>query len=290
MRKDFLSACLVVYHEEDCIRRCLESIKGVVDEIIVVHDGPCRDKTMDIAKEYTDKIIITAKNIGSAEIIRNICFEQTSGDWILNIDADEELSPELRSQLRMLMADEKTDMYAFLWPYYLPNGEKLSQHTARYKQILFRRSKFYHASLPHMVGRTRGVSKGIDVELRHYLKDNKTFWQNVLSDAKKNRQRARAGADMILHPEKIKTYQCSIRENNLPFSKKIARQKRFPLACLLFSPLYGFGYWFFKHKYYREGLIGLQNAVYLPVYAFFLCWYVAKLKYGILKPEHPDSA
>ena len=41
-----ISACLVVYNEEKVIRQCLDSIKGFVDEIILVHDGQCTDKTL----------------------------------------------------------------------------------------------------------------------------------------------------------------------------------------------------------------------------------------------------
>ena len=44
--KNTISACLVVHNEEKLIGRCLESIKNLVDEIIVVHDGPCQDKTL----------------------------------------------------------------------------------------------------------------------------------------------------------------------------------------------------------------------------------------------------
>ncbi len=53
------SACLVVWNGEDEIRGCLESIKKVVDEIIVVHDGPCSDrKKVDERQQHEEKTII----------------------------------------------------------------------------------------------------------------------------------------------------------------------------------------------------------------------------------------
>lgn len=44
-----ISACLVVRNEEAVIERCLESLAGVVDEIVLVHDGECEDRTLEIA-------------------------------------------------------------------------------------------------------------------------------------------------------------------------------------------------------------------------------------------------
>ena len=52
-----ISACIITKNEEKHIRKCLESIKNVVDEIVIV-DGYSIDKTIDICKEYTDKIYI----------------------------------------------------------------------------------------------------------------------------------------------------------------------------------------------------------------------------------------
>ena len=77
-----ISACLVVYNEEKIIKNCLASIKDAVDEIIVVHDGECIDKTLEICKSYTNKIFIK-QHIGEAEPHRPFGFKQATGDWIL---------------------------------------------------------------------------------------------------------------------------------------------------------------------------------------------------------------
>ncbi len=96
-----LSACLVVCNEESRIKDCLESIKNCVDEIIVVHDGPCADKTLDIAKKYTKNIFVHQK-VGNAEILRSYAYRKSTGDWILKIDADERLSKEAQRKIRNL--------------------------------------------------------------------------------------------------------------------------------------------------------------------------------------------
>ena len=51
-----ISACLVVYNEEKSIQCCLESLRPVVNEIIIVHDGECNDKTLEIARKFTKHI------------------------------------------------------------------------------------------------------------------------------------------------------------------------------------------------------------------------------------------
>ena len=50
-----LSACIISFNEEDKIEDCLKSLQSIVDEIIIV-DSNSTDKTLDIAKKYTDKI------------------------------------------------------------------------------------------------------------------------------------------------------------------------------------------------------------------------------------------
>lgn len=85
-----LSACLIVKNEEDQIRRCLNSIKDYCDEIIVVDTGST-DNTIDIVKEYTDKIYEHPWENDFA-LHRNQSIDYATGDWLLIIDADEELS------------------------------------------------------------------------------------------------------------------------------------------------------------------------------------------------------
>lgn len=53
-----ISACLVVRNEEKVIERCLNSLKGAVDEILIVHDGECGDNTLKIAKKFNADIFI----------------------------------------------------------------------------------------------------------------------------------------------------------------------------------------------------------------------------------------
>ena len=52
-----ISVIMVVYNEEKIIETCLKSVENIASEILVMHDGPCKDNTLKICKKYTNKII-----------------------------------------------------------------------------------------------------------------------------------------------------------------------------------------------------------------------------------------
>ena len=55
-----VSACIVIRNEEAVLDRCLRSLEGIVHEIIVVNDGPCRDRSLEIAASYGARVITEA--------------------------------------------------------------------------------------------------------------------------------------------------------------------------------------------------------------------------------------
>ncbi|MFB5674703.1 glycosyltransferase [Paenibacillus terreus] len=87
MTKPTISLCMIVKNEERCLERCLESIKGVVSEIIIVDTGST-DHTVEIARKYTDKIYYFEWTNNFAEA-RNFGLNYATGDYILHLDADE---------------------------------------------------------------------------------------------------------------------------------------------------------------------------------------------------------
>jgi glycosyltransferase involved in cell wall biosynthesis len=91
-----ISACLITFNEEHNLRRVLNSVKGIADEIVVVDCGS-KDRTQDIAREFGAQIVTHAWTNFAEQ--KNIAGEAASNDWILSLDADEELSPELRQSL-----------------------------------------------------------------------------------------------------------------------------------------------------------------------------------------------
>lgn len=85
--KPFLSLCMIVKNEENCLSKCLSSVKGLVDEYIIVDTGSS-DRTKEIASKYTDTVFdLVWKNDFS--YARNAAIKHAKGDWILVLDADE---------------------------------------------------------------------------------------------------------------------------------------------------------------------------------------------------------
>ena len=82
-----ISLCMIVKNEERVIAKCLESVTKLVDEIIVVDTGSV-DSTIEIAKNYTDKIFNYTWDDDFAAA-RNFSISKASNDWILVLDADE---------------------------------------------------------------------------------------------------------------------------------------------------------------------------------------------------------
>jgi glycosyltransferase involved in cell wall biosynthesis len=83
-----LSIAIICKNEQACLEKCLESIKDA-DEIVICDTGST-DKTIEIAKKYTDKIY-TFPWINDFSAARNFAKEKCTGDWILSIDADHQL-------------------------------------------------------------------------------------------------------------------------------------------------------------------------------------------------------
>lgn len=98
-----LSLCMICKNEEKMLERCLKSVHGVVDEIIVVDTGST-DRTREIAEEC-GAAVIDYKWINDFAAARNAGLEKANGKWILFLDADEELHYEDREKLRKLAVE-----------------------------------------------------------------------------------------------------------------------------------------------------------------------------------------
>lgn len=103
-----ISAFIITKNEESRITRAILSIKDIVDEIIVIDSGST-DKTVEIAKSLGAKTVFNEwpgyaaqKSFGE-----NLC----KHDWVLNIDADEELSPDLRHEIDFIFSSNNQEQY-----------------------------------------------------------------------------------------------------------------------------------------------------------------------------------
>jgi len=96
---DKLSVIVITFNEEKNIRRCLESVTAVADEIVVV-DSLSTDSTEEICKDFNVRFV-SQKWLGFSEQ-KNFANSLASNDWIFSIDADEALSPELCESIKKL--------------------------------------------------------------------------------------------------------------------------------------------------------------------------------------------
>ncbi len=97
MKKNTLSVVLAVYNESDVLEKTLNAIKNIADEIVIV-DGSSTDNTVEIVKKFKAKVISTS-NKQNFHINKNIAIDAATKDWILQLDADEIVSPELAKEI-----------------------------------------------------------------------------------------------------------------------------------------------------------------------------------------------
>ncbi|MGQ9513086.1 tetratricopeptide repeat-containing glycosyltransferase family 2 protein [Thermodesulfitimonas sp.] len=104
-----LSLCMIVKNEEEDLPRCLRSVQGVVDEVIVVDTGST-DRTVVIATDFGAQVYHFPWT-GDFSAARNVSLEKATGDWIIFLDADEELVTGDGPKLRELIAANAADGY-----------------------------------------------------------------------------------------------------------------------------------------------------------------------------------
>ena len=102
-----IGVLVITYNEEEMLADCLDSVTWA-DEIVVV-DSDSKDKTREIAKEYTDKVYIREFDNFSNQ--RNFGLEKLESDWILVLDADERVTPELQAEIEEKIVSGNHDLY-----------------------------------------------------------------------------------------------------------------------------------------------------------------------------------
>ena len=104
---NILSVVLAVRNEEHNIGRCLDSVKGIADEIVVV-DEYSVDKTVEIAKKYGVKVFLEPHH-DIFHITKQKALEKATGEWVLQLDADEVVTPELAKEIELVISNRSTD-------------------------------------------------------------------------------------------------------------------------------------------------------------------------------------
>jgi glycosyltransferase involved in cell wall biosynthesis len=161
-RRAQVSAIIVCYNEEDNIRACLESVSWC-DEIVVI-DAHSTDRTLDIVREFTNRIFI--RDWPGYREQKQFALDQARLEWVLNLDADERVSAELRAEIQHELADGAPGIDGFYIPrlvHYLGRWWYRGGWYPDHRLRLFRRSKAHWGGVnPHekvlIEGRTRRLS------------------------------------------------------------------------------------------------------------------------------------
>ena len=105
MANQTISLCMITKNEENCLEQCLNSVKEIADEIIIVDTGST-DKTKEIAKKFNAKIF-DFKWCDDFSAARNESLKHAAKDWILVLDADEIIEKKDLEKIRNIIEDEK---------------------------------------------------------------------------------------------------------------------------------------------------------------------------------------
>ncbi|PKR86805.1 glycosyltransferase [Heyndrickxia camelliae] len=126
-----ISLCMIVKNEEEVLARCLDTVKDIVDEINIIDTGST-DRTVEIAKQYTDRVYFF-EWIGNFAAARNESFKYATKDYILYLDADDILLEEDQKKLKLLKEtlDPSVDSVSM---YYDAGTDEFGNVTLRYRR------------------------------------------------------------------------------------------------------------------------------------------------------------
>lgn len=183
-----ITAVIIVKNEEHQITYCLETLNWV-DELVVVDTGST-DRTVELAKQFTPKVYeIEFKGYGHA---KNYGIKMATGEWILSIDADERIPPELRREIQNILREEsdREGYYIARKPFFLGKPILHGGWYPGYVLRLFKREKgFFNSRRVHeevkLSGRVSYLRHPIlhytDPNLNHYL-DKMNLFTSLAAD------------------------------------------------------------------------------------------------------------
>lgn len=101
-----ISVCITTFNSKDFIEDCLKSVT-FADEIIVI-DHESSDGTQEILKKYTKNVFVQKNNPDRIDEQKNFGFKKAGNDWILSLDADERVTPELAKEIKEIVRNSSS--------------------------------------------------------------------------------------------------------------------------------------------------------------------------------------
>jgi len=163
-----ISVVVITKNEEERLGECLKSVEWA-DEIVVV-DDESTDGTVEVARAYTDKVLTRRMDVEGRH--RNFAYAQASRQWVLSLDADERISPELREELKEVVEKNDPSIAAYSIPIRSFIGTQWIRSAGYYparKVRLHRKGKFrYEEARVHPRAFLDGAERPLRGDILHY--------------------------------------------------------------------------------------------------------------------------
>ena len=245
-----LTVTIITLNEEKNLPRALDSVAGIADEIVVVDSGST-DGTRELARQHGAHVFERAFTDYSGQ--KNFAAAQASHDWILSLDADEELSPELRESVRQWKESEAAEA-AYGMQRRAHYIDRWINHSGWYpdpKLRLYRRERARWVGALHEGLQVDGPTSWLEGELRHYTVNS--FEQHVRS---------------------VRRY------TTLAARQRLTAGRRRWLLPFLFAAPWTFVRTLIFQLGFLDGLRGMQIAVMASYYVFLKYWKLGVLARG----------
>jgi len=258
--REKLTVVLITKDEEGKIARCLESVKWA-DEIIVVDDFST-DNTIELAKKYTDKVIQHKSNGFLNYRQRNMGIDRTTGDWILQMDADEIVTNKAKKEIEKILA-KKSEFVAYKFRrenFFLGHFMRYGGLYCYFLPFFKRGCGRYKKQKQHAPLEIKGKVGTVEAEIKHYPYEN---------------------ISQYLERQNLYT---SGEAEDIFTERGLVNKKEF-FYHLLIKPIKLIWKTYIKKRGYKDGLYGLAYSL-LSAWGYFLRW----VKYWELLQNRNDSA
>ena len=233
-----LTAVVLTRNEEENIDECLGDI-SFADEILII-DNNSTDRTVDIAKKYKAKIIKnTLKSFASQ---RNFALDNAENEWVLFIDADERVGPDLREEIIKIKNDEINDgFFIRREDYFLGRQMRYGDLGNVWILRLGRKDKGRWEGDVHEEWRIKGKTSRLNSSITHLSHKNLTHFIKKLN------------------------YYSSVRANEL-----IKKNKSANLFSIIIFPVFKFTYLYFLKLGFADSQAGFIHALLMSFYTYLV--------------------
>jgi len=236
-----LSSIIIAKNEEKNIGRCIKSQLDCIDEIVVVVDEQSSDRTTEIVQTFPEVKHRVSKWQGYSGT-KNFALQLTTNDWVLWIDADEALTPELKNELQQFKNSQPVfDVYSI---------PRIANFLGRW----IKHSGWYPGRVERLFNKTKIGFSESDVH-EHLIHSGVTG--ELLNDI-----------EHYTDPSIFHYFEKYNRYTSLAAEEIHKKKKRFRLTDLLIRPCFLFIKMFFIKRGFLDGIHGFILAVFSAAYVF----------------------